>query len=665
MSAERYECRDPHGRFRYGPWRGGRDPLAPPYDLRAALDKIGEDVLSAGTVRDALRELMQRGLDGRGGLDKLAQRLRKLRAAARKRGDLGGTLDQIRAALDQALAAEREQLAGMDGDEHRLAEMELETIPDDVAGAVRALSDYQWRSDEARQTYQAITQMLQREVLDAQFAGMKQALEGQDPEAMQQVKDMLADLNALLAKHARNEDTTDAFAEFMDKHGEFFPEQPETVEELIDALARRQAAAQRMMNSLSPEQREQLAQLMQQALSDADLASEMAQLSDNLRALRPGLDRSSPTGMGQGGQPLGYGEAVEAVAELADLEALEPAAVPEQPGVDPRRRRRRPAGEAARPRRRGRPAGAARPGARARAAGLSDPHRRRAQADPRALRRLGQTALKRVFAQLEASGHGDHDDRRTGSADERTGLTRPWVFGDELPWTRPGRSPTPCAGPGCPTGGRGGAVQLGRRGLRGDRDRAADDGRRGALRRPVVLDGAGRPVGSDEADRPGAEPPDRDPVPAGLAAGDRVQPVRPAADPAAAGRGRAGLDPGHQPAARADPGRPAPAAAPRRRAGGAGGHRRGADRAPRRGRGGAVPVADHARPPCGRPWPRSTSCPATARRSTRSCWGRIPVWRGSSTPSPGGAVVGCSPPTSAGWGSTWWRTTCAARKGRR
>jgi uncharacterized protein with von Willebrand factor type A (vWA) domain len=49
------------------------------------------------------------------------------------------------------------------------------------------------------------------------------------------------------------------------------------------------------------------------------------------------------------------------------------------------------------------------------------------------VRRLGQTALKRVFEQLAASGHGDHDDHRTGSADEPTGLTRPWVFGDELP----------------------------------------------------------------------------------------------------------------------------------------------------------------------------------------------------------------------------------------
>ncbi len=437
MSAEHYEVPDPHGRFRYGPWRGGRDPLAPPYDLRAALDKIGEDVLAAGTVRDALRDLLRRGLDGRGGLDRLSERLRRLRAAARRRGDLGGTLDQIRAALDQALAAEREQLAGMPGEEHRLAELELDTIPDDVAGAVRALSDYQWRSPEARQTYEQITQMLQREVLDAQFAGMKQALEGGDPEAMQAVKDMLADLNALLAKHARNEDTTDAFREFMTKHGDFFPEQPENVEELIDALARRQAAAQRMMSSLSPEQREQLAQLMQQALADADLASEMAQLADNLRALRPGLDRSSPTGMRPGGEPLGYGEAVEAVAELADLEALAQQLSQTDPGstlddVDVELLEKRLGREAV-----------------ADLEALRDLERELERQGylnrtdeglkltPQALRRLGQTALKRVFAQLEASGRGDHDDRRTGSADERTGLTRPWEFGDELPIDAP------------------------------------------------------------------------------------------------------------------------------------------------------------------------------------------------------------------------------------
>ena len=164
--------------------------------------------------------------------------------------------------------------------------------------------------------------MLQREVLDAQFAGMKQALRGQDPEAMQRVKDMLADLNALLAKHARNEDTTDAFAEFMDKHGEFFPEQPEDVEELIDALARRQAAAQRMMHSLSPEQREQLAQLMSRRWPTPTWPRRWRSCRDNLRALRPGWTGRRRPGMERAGSRSGYGEAVEAVAELADLEAL-------------------------------------------------------------------------------------------------------------------------------------------------------------------------------------------------------------------------------------------------------------------------------------------------------------------------------------------------------
>jgi uncharacterized protein with von Willebrand factor type A (vWA) domain len=127
----------------------------------------------------------------------------------------------------------------------------------------------------------------------------------------------------LLAAHARQEDTTDQFAEFMERHGEFFPEQPETVEELIDALARREAAAMRLMASLSPEQREQLGQLMSNALADADLAAEMAQLADNLRALRPELDRDQPAAMRPGGEPLGYSAAVAAVADLADLEELQ------------------------------------------------------------------------------------------------------------------------------------------------------------------------------------------------------------------------------------------------------------------------------------------------------------------------------------------------------
>ena len=422
-----------HGRFRYAPWTGGPDPLAPPFDVRGALDEVGHDVLAGGSLRESLRELLRRGMDGRRGLDDLAERVRRLREAARRRGDLGGTLDQVRTMLDQALADERETLAGEDGDDARLAEMDLATIPDDVAGAVRALSDYEWHSDEARQTYEQIARLLQREVVGAQFEGLKQVLSGNDPEAMQRVKDMLADLNQLLAAHARGEDTEDQFRDFMDKHGDLFPENPQNVDELIDALARRQAAAERLMASLSPEQREQLGQLMADALGDPDLASQMAQLSDNLRALRPGLDRRSPVQPGQGGEPLGYGDAVSAVAELADLEQLG-----EQLGqsyygaslddVDVERLEQYLGADAARDMEALRQL--ERELERQGYVSRGDDGLR---LTPRAVRRLGETALRRVFERVEAAGRGDHDDNAAGQADEPTGLTRQWEFGDELP----------------------------------------------------------------------------------------------------------------------------------------------------------------------------------------------------------------------------------------
>jgi uncharacterized protein with von Willebrand factor type A (vWA) domain len=428
-----HEGGEVHGRFRYAPWTGGPDPLAPPFDVRAALDDLGHDVLAGGSLRESLRELLRRGMDGRRGLDDLAERVRRLREAARRRGDLGGTLDQVRALLDQALAEERDTLAGEDGDDARLAEMDLATIPDDVAGAVRALSDYEWHSPEARATYEQIAQMLQREIVGAQFEGLKQVLSGNDPEAMQAVKDMLADLNQLLAAHARGEDTEDQFRDFMDKHGDFFPEHPENVDELIDALARRQAAADRLLASLSPEQREQLGQLMADALGDPDLASQMAQLSDNLRALRPGLDRRSPVQPGQGGEPLGYGDAVGAVAELADLEQLS-----EQLGqsyygaslddVDVERLEQYLGADAARDMEALRQL--ERELERQGYVSRGDDGLR---LTPRAVRRLGETALRRVFERVEAAGRGDHDDTAAGQADEPTGLTRQWEFGDELP----------------------------------------------------------------------------------------------------------------------------------------------------------------------------------------------------------------------------------------
>jgi len=421
------------GRYRYGSWDGGADPLAPPFDVRAAMDEIGRDVLGGSSLSEALERLMRRGLGDRSGLDALRREIARRRREVERRGDLAGTMSKVREELDRALSAERGFLAGREGDEARVAEMTLDALPADTAGAVRDLADYRWRSAEGQEHYANVLKMLREEVLDAQFAGMKQALSGQDPAAMEAVREMLADLNALLAAHARGEDTTDLFEQFMERHGSFFPDRPGDVDELIDSLARRQAAAQRMLDSLSPEQRDELASLMAQAMQDAGLESEMGQLGDNLRALRPGMFRGRQRADIDGSQPLGFSDAVGAVADLADLEALEQQLEQGYAGaslddVDVEALERQLPAQSVRD------LAALRDlTAELERQGYVQPGRDGLALTPKALRRLGETALRRIFRHLDAEAVGSHQDPASGGADERTGAYLPWQFGDERP----------------------------------------------------------------------------------------------------------------------------------------------------------------------------------------------------------------------------------------
>lgn len=419
-------------RFRYGAWREGPDPLAPPYDVRAAVDELGRDMLAGYNVRDALRQLLQRGVGDRPGLAELRERLRRRRDELRRRGNLGGAVDRARAQLDQSLALERDQLAGEEGDEARFAELELATLPDSVAQAMQALRDYQWHSDEAREIFEQINEGLRGELLEQQFAGLKDALQNPDPQAMQAIRDMLADLNSLLAAHARGEDTSEQFQQFMDKHGEHFPDDPQDVDELIDQLARRQAEAERLMRSLSDEQRNELASLMQQALQDVDLASQMAQLKDNLTSLRPGMMRGRGVRT-TGSEPLSYQEAAGLVGELSDVESLE-----QQLAQNDLQSTLDDIDVEALERQLGSAAAADLDALRELESELSKQGwlRReggRLSLTPKALRQLGESTLRRIFADLDAHGTGEHDDQRVGAADERTGAFLPWRFGSEQP----------------------------------------------------------------------------------------------------------------------------------------------------------------------------------------------------------------------------------------
>lgn len=422
--------RDPA--YRYGPWHGGRDPLDPPFDVATALDALGDQVLAGSSPAEALRDLLRRGGDGLRGLDDLRHAARRRRQEARRRGRLDGTLKQVRALLDQALAEERNALFPDPGDGARLAEAELHALPRDTAGAVRQLAEYRWRSAAARQTYEEIRDLLRREILDSQFRGLKQALENTDPGQMQRVKDMLADLNAMLAADARGEHTQARFDKFMDRHGEFFPSRPSTLDELVDELARRAAASQRLLDSLSAEQRGELSELMFAAMQDVGLASEMDQLRQNLQAARPDLPWHGRQRMA-GDEQLGLGDATTALQELADLDELDSSLAQDYPGASlldvddeqvERALGRRAVDDVAALRRIER---------ELQRQGYLTRHGEEYALTHRAVRRLGTTALRRLFSRLDSRGRGGHDVRDAGAAGELIGSSRPWLFGDEQP----------------------------------------------------------------------------------------------------------------------------------------------------------------------------------------------------------------------------------------
>lgn len=419
-------------RYRYGPYDDGPDPLAAPYDVRHALDALGDRVLAGERPNDALRDLLHNGAEGRRGLDELRREALRRREEVRRRGRADGTLEEVRRLLDTAIGQERAALFPDPSEDARFREARLDAVPSETARAVQDLREYDWQSPEAAATYAEIDDLLRREVLDSRFAGMKEALDGATAEDFGRIKDMLAGLNEMLAADERGELTQDQFDEFMDTYGDFFPDDPRNLDELVDSLARRMAAAQRLMASLTPQQRSELAQLADGVLNDLGLAAEMSRLGDALRARRPDLDWDAGSKLA-GDQPLGLGDATSALQELSELEELATTLGQGYPGaslddVDEEavrnalgrgalddltelRRIQRELEEQ----------------------GWLDRNGGRLELTPKAVRRIAQTALRRVFASLASPRQGTHEVRSAGAAGELTGASRAWQFGDEQP----------------------------------------------------------------------------------------------------------------------------------------------------------------------------------------------------------------------------------------
>ena len=433
------------GRARYSRWDGSQ--IGFDLDADALLEEMTDDLLYHGDLNAALRRMMQQGFRDRQGRDvqgmrEMLEQLRERRRDQLDRYDLGGVYEDIARRLDEIVDEER---AGIDrrvdeaqqsGDKRReelLDELarerrqELEQLPPDLAGRVSDLQEYDWMDDTARQHFEELMEELKKQLLDSMFNQLNQGMSQMSPEQLQRMKDMLAELNHMLEQREQGEEPD--FAGFMDRFGDFFPENPQTLDELLEQMARSMAQMQQLLNSMTPEQRAQLQEMANALLDDMDLRWQVDQLGQNLRNTFPQM------GWGQGmrfrgDQPLPLEGMSGLLDELGDIDALEnllrnatsPGPLAE---VDLDKVRELLGDDAARSLQQ-----LAKIAKELEEAGLIEQREGRMELTPKGIRRIGQRALGDLFRRLLQDRAGRHEIERAGFGHERSDDHKPYEFGD-------------------------------------------------------------------------------------------------------------------------------------------------------------------------------------------------------------------------------------------
>ena len=432
-------------RFNYSRWDGTQQGFE--FDAQSLIDELTDDLVHHGDVNAALRRMMQEGMrNERGenlmGLREMMQKLRDKRNEIKDRGDLGGVYKEIADELDDLVDEERHAIdqalkdAVRSGDERRSAlakesaeqkNFRLDMLPEDLAGKISELEHYDFQSQQAQQRFEALLEKLRNQLMQQYLDQASSAVEKMTPEEMQRTKDMMAALNEMINRRERGEDPE--FEKFMENFGDFFPENPQSLDELLEIMAKRMANAQAMLNSMTPEQREQMRQLSEKLLEDMDLRWQMTELAQKLQTMFPQQGWGSKQDF-TGEDPMGFGQAMRSMQELGDLDQLDnllrnassPSALAEADldrvsellGEDVAKSLKRMS-EITK---------------KLKDAGLIDQTEGKLEMTPRGLRKIGEKALRDVFGALDKDRLGQHQVERIGVGHERTYDTKPYEYGD-------------------------------------------------------------------------------------------------------------------------------------------------------------------------------------------------------------------------------------------
>ena len=434
-------------RYSYSRWDGTQVGFE--LDADHLLEELTDDLLYHGDVNQALRRMLQQGFRDRNGervqgMREILEKLRRRRRDELERHNLGGVYEDIAERLREVVDMEREGLdrlvdqARESGDPRRqqtaedaAAErrMQLDLLPPDLAGQVQQLQEYDFQTPEAQQRFDELMDELRKELMQNYFNQLSQGMQNIDPQQMQRMKDMFNDLNQLLEMREAGQDTQQPFEEFMQRYGDMFPGNPQTLDELLEQMAQQMAAMQSMLNSMSPEQRQQLQSLMDQLLEDMDLRWQVERLGQNLRSAFPqmGWERSYDF---RGQDPLGFAQAGELMNQLGDIDQLEnllnsasnPGALAD---VDVDKARQLVGDDAANSLER-----LAELAKMLEEAGLIEQREGRLELTPKGMRKIGKNALSELFSKLARDRMGRHQAHRIGAGHERAYQTKAYEFGD-------------------------------------------------------------------------------------------------------------------------------------------------------------------------------------------------------------------------------------------
>jgi len=418
-------------RIRYSQWDGSQriDDL----DADDLLNAMADDLTADGDIWNALRRLFQRGMhDQHGpqmpGLQDLLQQLRKRRQQQLDRYDLGSALEDIKKKLEQVVKTEREGVRRMpEGQERSQHERQLDQLPPNPAAQIKQLQDYDFVDPEAERQFKELLQSLQQQMLQPFLSGMKQSLEGMSSQDMQRMREMLRDLNRMLRDKLQGDEPD--FQSFKDKWGDHFPG-VESFDQLMEQIGRQMAQMQSMLQSMSPEQRRQLDEMMRSLfLKDERLEAEMRQLGMQLSEALP-LDEMVRQYRFRGDDELNMREAMQLMEDLQQMEELEQQVRRAQnpkdiDKIDPAAVERLLGPEAARDLERLREIAK-----KLEEAGYLERQGDRLRLTARAIRKIGDKALHDVFAHLKRDRFGRHAVEHRGAGGDRTDEAKRYEFGD-------------------------------------------------------------------------------------------------------------------------------------------------------------------------------------------------------------------------------------------